>query len=87
MKKALLVLCIMLIASSMVLADSALTVKGVIALKNTDDGYAFTLDELEALPVTKYLATDPWMGDKTYQGITLSDIVKYLGVPANTKNI
>lgn len=88
MKKAVFCLIALLFVTGIVLADSvALTVKGVIALRDEKGEYAFTMEELEALPQTTYFVTDPYLGDKTYRGVAISEILKFVGVPANTKNV
>lgn len=68
-----------------------LTMSGSIALRNdvdilTGSGvFKFDLDMVKARPVTSYTVTDPWMGEKLYGGVLLSDLLKYVGVPQDAK--
>ncbi|MDD4207603.1 MULTISPECIES: molybdopterin-dependent oxidoreductase [unclassified Mesotoga] len=88
MKKALLVvLAAMLLISAAVIADPVIKISGVIALRNEEGVWQLTLDEFKELPQTEFFVTDPWMGDKTYVGVTLADLLKFVGVPSGTKNV
>ncbi len=70
----------------------ALTLSGTIALRNdvnilTGAGvFVFDLNMLKTLlPVTAYTVTDPWLGEKLYGGVLLSDLLKFVGVPAGAQ--
>jgi len=70
----------------------ALTLSGTIALRNdvnilTGSGvFVFDVNMLQTLlPVTTYTVTDPWMGEKLYGGVLLSDLLKFVGVPAGAQ--
>jgi hypothetical protein len=69
----------------------ALTMSGTIALHNDIDimkgagVFRFDLDMVKALPYLAYTVTDPWMGEKLYGGVLLSDLLKYVGIPADAK--
>jgi hypothetical protein len=65
--------------------DVALTISGPMMLMNRWDATAggvfdFDLDMLKALPATTYTVTDPWLGEKTYTGVLLSDLLKWVAV-------
>ncbi len=83
----LAVTLVVVLFGTLIFADPALTVSGTIALKNTDSGFAFTLEEVKALAATSYQVTDPWLGDKLYEGVTISEVLKYVGVPSSAKKI
>jgi len=88
MKKAFLCLITLIFVTGIVLADSAtLTVSGVIALRDEKGEHVFTTEELESFQQVTFFVTDPYLGDKTYRGVAISDLLKYVGVPANTKNV
>lgn len=69
--------------------DVVLTLSGSILLINTWDGEAgagtfrFDMDMLKALPVTSYTVTDPWMGEKTYGGVKLADLLAWVAYDQN----
>jgi len=73
--------------------DVALTLSGSIFLTNTWDeatqvgGFQFDLDMLKAFPVTSYTVTDPWLGEKTYGGVLLIDLLSWVGYDLNAENI
>ena len=66
--------------------DVALTISGPLFLTNKwDDAssaavFQFDTDMLKALPATTYTVTDPWLGEKTYTGVRLSDLLKWIAV-------
>jgi hypothetical protein len=66
--------------------DVVLTASGPLFLTNTWDEAAgaavfqFDLDMVKAMPATTYTVTDPWLGEKTYTGVRLSDVLGWLGV-------
>ena len=68
--------------------DVALTISGPLFLTNKWDVqtnsaaaiFQFDTDMLKALPATTYKVTDPWLGDKTYTGVRLSDLLAWVGV-------
>jgi hypothetical protein len=68
-----------------------LTMSGTIALHNNVNilngagVFQFDMDMLKGLPFTSYTVTDPWMGEKLYGGVLLSDLLKYVGIPADAK--
>jgi hypothetical protein len=64
--------------------DVALTVSGPIFLTNSWNEasgavFQFDIDMLKALPATTYTVTDPWLGEKTYTGVRLSELLDWLG--------
>lgn len=73
--------------------DVALTISGPLFLTNKwDDAtssaiFQFDTDMLKALPVTTYKVTDPWLGDKTYTGVCLSDLLNWLGYDHYAKTL
>ncbi|HOJ88195.1 MAG TPA: molybdopterin-dependent oxidoreductase [Pseudothermotoga sp.] len=87
MRKEVLLFVAVLLCAGAVFADAVLTVTGVIALKNTETSYEFTLDELKKLKGTTYVVQDPWMGECFYQGIELIELLNYVGYPSNAKNV
>ncbi|MDD2202263.1 MAG: hypothetical protein PHQ21_08050 [Firmicutes bacterium] len=97
MRKSRLVvaLCLMLVMlGSMCFADTAkpagkvvLTVKGPIANTNAKDGFQFDLEMLEGLGLTEYKVKDPWLGNKTYSGVTIAKILAYVGAPKNVAEV
>ncbi len=66
--------------------EVALTMSGPMTLMNRWDEAAgagvfdFDMDMLKALPATTYTVTDPWLGEKTYTGVRLSDLLQWVGV-------
>lgn len=66
--------------------DVALTISGPIFLMNAyDEGRGagvcqLDLDMVKALPATTYTVTDPWLGEKKYTGVLLSDLLKWVAV-------
>jgi hypothetical protein len=58
-----------------------LTVKGPIANTNAEEGFEFDLEMLEGLGITEYKVKDPWLGNKTYAGVTIAKILEYVGAP------
>ncbi len=66
--------------------DVVLTISGPMILMNRWDAAAgagvcdFDMDMLKAVPVTTYTVTDPWLGEKTYTGVRLSDLLKWIAV-------
>lgn len=56
-----------------------LTVKGDIANTNSDAGFEFDMEMLEGLGVTECKVKDPWLGDKTYAGVTIAKILEHVG--------
>ncbi|ABV34361.1 MULTISPECIES: molybdopterin-dependent oxidoreductase [Pseudothermotoga] len=87
MKKQVFLIVLIALCTGVLFADTVLTAKGIIALKNTEDGYAFTLEELKKMAGTTYVVQDPWMGECFYQGISLIDLLNYVGYPTNAKKI
>jgi len=88
MKKVFLVaVMLLMIGATAAAANTVLSVTGLIALKNNDEGYSFTLDELKRLKGTTYVVQDPWMGECFYQGIELIEILNYVGYPAKASKI
>jgi hypothetical protein len=66
--------------------EVALTISGPLFLMNRWDAAAgagvfdFDLGMLNTLPATTYTVTDPWLGEKTYTGVRLSDLLAWVGV-------
>ncbi len=66
--------------------DVVLTISGPLFLSNRYDDtrgaavFEFDMDMLKELPVTTYTVTDPWLGEKTYTGVTLADLLGWVGV-------
>ncbi len=66
--------------------DVVLTISGPIFLMNTWDEARsagvcqLDLDMLKALPATTYTVTDPWLGEKKYTGVLLSDLLKWVAI-------
>ncbi|HOK16657.1 MAG TPA: molybdopterin-dependent oxidoreductase [Defluviitoga tunisiensis] len=88
MKKAFLCLITLIFVTGIIMAETTtLTVSGVIALRDEKGEHVFTMEELESFEQVTYFVTDPYLGDKTYRGVAISDLLKYVGVPANTKNV
>jgi hypothetical protein len=88
MKRTLLVvLAVMFLISAAAIASPVLKISGVIALRNEEGVWPLTLEEFKELPQTEFFVTDPWMGDKTYVGVTLANLLKFVGVPSGTKNV
>lgn len=58
-----------------------LTVKGPIANTNAEEEFEFDLEMLEGLGITEYKVKDPWLGNKTYAGVTIAKILEYVGAP------
>ncbi len=91
MRKSRLVIALCLtfvVLGSMCFADSAkpsgkvvLTVKGPIANTNAEQAFEFDLEMLEGLGITEYKVKDPWLGNKTYAGVTIAKILEYVGAP------
>jgi hypothetical protein len=73
--------------------DIALTVTGPMFLMNVWDATAgagvcqMDMDMLKALPVTTYTVTDPWLGEKTYTGVRLSDLLSWIAVPLDATQV
>jgi hypothetical protein len=71
--------------------EVALTISGPMVLMNKWDEassagvFEFDLDMLKALPVNAYTVTDPWLGEKTYSGVLLSDLLKWVAVPLDAQ--
>lgn len=89
---ALCLMCVML--GSMCFAGTAkpagkvvLTVKGPLANTNAKDGFEFDLEMLEGLGITEYKVKDPWLGNKTYGGVTLAKILEYVGAPKDIAEV
>lgn len=88
MKKAFLCLITLIFVTGIVLANTTtLTVTGVIALRDEKGEHVFTMEELESFEQVTYFVTDPYLGHNTYRGVAISDLLKYVGVPANTRNV
>lgn len=72
--------------------DVVLTVSGPIFLMNRWDEAAggvfdFDMAMVQALPATTYTVTDPWLGEKTYTGVRLSDLLSWLGADLYAKQV
>jgi hypothetical protein len=88
MKRSFFVVVSVLFALSvMAIGSTVLTVSGMIALRDSDGVCNFTLDELKTLTSTTYEVADPWLGNRTYHGVRLSELLNYVGVPANAKDV
>lgn len=91
MRKSTLVIALCLtfvLLGSMCFAETAkpagkvvLTVKGPIANTNAEAGFEFDLEMLEGLGITEYKVKDPWLGNKTYAGVTIAKVLEYVGAP------
>ena len=53
------------------------TVTGAIANTNSDKGLELDLEMLEGIGLVDYSGKDPWLGNKKYTGVLLSEILKY----------
>jgi hypothetical protein len=81
------VMAVIFLVTTVCLAAGELNISGTIALKNSETGYNFTLEELESLREITITVTDPWLGDRTYEGTTLSDLLGYVGVPSGASRV
>lgn len=87
--RSVIMLCLTLVVlSSVCFADAVkpagkvlLTVKGPIANTNAEEGFEFDLEMLEGLGIIEYKVKDPWLGNKTYAGVTIAKILEYVGAP------
>ncbi len=57
-----------------------LTVVGAISNTNSDKGLELDMAMLEGIKLTDYEGKDPWLGNKKYTGVLISDILKFAGV-------
>ncbi len=66
--------------------DVALTISGPMVLMNAWDEARgagvcqLDLDMIKALTATTYTVTDPWLGEKKYTGVLLSDLLKWVAI-------
>lgn len=73
--------------------EVALTISGPMVLMNRWNEAAgagvfdFDLDMLKALPATTYTVTDPWLGEKTYTGVLLSELLDWVAVPLDAQQV
>lgn len=57
-----------------------LTINGDTAAKNYDAGFQMDMPMLESVGLKVCGVKDPWMGDKKYQGVLISDVLQWAGV-------
>lgn len=67
--------------------DVVLTLSGAIALRTEAGVFQFDLEMLKALPFVAYEVEDPWLGTQVYGGVRLADLLAYVGIPADAKQV
>lgn len=73
--------------------DVVLTISGPVTLMNAYDetrgaGVSqFDIDMLKSLPATTYTVTDPWLGEKKYTGVLLSELLAWVAAPLDAKQV
>ncbi|MEA4884733.1 MAG: hypothetical protein VB144_13965 [Clostridia bacterium] len=84
---------LMLVGSMCLAAPAAptgkvvLTVIGPIDEKNCEKGFEFDMAMLEKVGIQICETRDPWLGNKKYGGVLISEILKYVGASKSASEI
>lgn len=64
-----------------------ITVSGNISETNSDKGFELDMAMLEGIALSKYDGRDPWLGNKKYSGVLVSDILKFAGADSKAVEV